>query len=204
MMASVVAVLSGFNSCKDYSDEVNSDLLAKLENQNTTLQEALAAQKEEFMQKIAELEAAQEACKSECANKMKELDAKWNTNLAAEIAKLQNVDASLQDQINKINALLGAVDPNKTIAEQIADVNKIAAEAAANAQSALEQLKTVNATTKDFEERITALENWQKEVKDLIVAWSDRLTKVETDAAKALADAKANAGRIEIIEKLWR
>ena len=46
MMASVVAVLSGFNSCKDYSDEVNSDLLAKLENQNTTLQEALAAQKE--------------------------------------------------------------------------------------------------------------------------------------------------------------
>ena len=202
MMASVVAVLSGFNSCKDYSDEVNSDLLAKLENQNTTLQEALAAQKEEFMQKIAELEAAQEACKSECANKMKELDAKWNTNLAAEIAKLQNVDASLQDQINKINALLGAVDPNKTIAEQIADVNKIAAEAAANAQSALEQLKTVNATTKDFEERITSLENWQKEVKDLIVAWSDRLTKVETDAAKALADAKANADRIEIIEKL--
>lgn len=129
MMASVVAVLSGFNSCKDYSDEVNSDLLAKLENQNTTLQEALAAQKEEFMQKIVELEAAQEACKAECAEKMSQLDAKWSQELAAQVALLKAEDSKLAEQIAAINGVIGNVEDlgGKTIVEQIVDLNKIAA-----------------------------------------------------------------------------
>ena len=209
MMASFVAILGGFSSCKDYSEDRYSDLLGKLENQNSSLNDALDAQKNELLAQIADLEAAQQACKEECEQKMKELkdnlnDAKneWNKNLASEVATLTAVDANLQSQIDAINALLGSNTSGKTVIEQINEVNQAAANAAANAASALEQLKTVNATTADFEERIKALESWKTEVDALIVGWSEEVKKVAEDAAKALADAKANAERIEVMETL--
>ena len=58
MMASFVAVLGGFSSCQDYTEEVKSELLNKLETQNTTLEQALEAQKQALEAKIAELQAA--------------------------------------------------------------------------------------------------------------------------------------------------
>ena len=76
MMASFVAILGGFSSCQDYTEEVKSELLNKLETQNTTLEQALEAQKQALEAKIAELQAAQEACKAECAEKMSSDDVK--------------------------------------------------------------------------------------------------------------------------------
>ena len=70
MMASFVAILGGFSSCQDYTEEVKSELLNKIETQNTSLEQALAAQKQALEAKLAELQAAQEACKAECAEKM--------------------------------------------------------------------------------------------------------------------------------------
>ena len=191
MMASFVAILGGFSSCKDYSEDRYSDLLGKLEDQNSSLNDALDAQKNDLLAQIAELEAAQQACKDECAQKMKDLESNWEKNLAGEVAVLEAVDANLQEQIDAINVLLNGDASSKPIVEQINDVNQIAASAAATAQSAIEQLSAVNATTADFEERIKALETWKTEVETLIVGWSERLTQVELDAAKALADAKA-------------
>ena len=202
MMASFVAILGGFSSCKDYSEDRYSDLLGKLEDQNSSLNDALEVQKNDLLLQIADLEAALQACKDECAQKMKDLESNWDKNLASEVAALTAVDANLQGQIDAINALLGSNTTGKTVIEQIIEVNQAAANAAANAESALEQLKAVNATTADFEERIQALESWKTEVDALIVGWSEEVKKVAEDAAKALADAKANAERIEVMEAL--
>lgn len=129
MMASFVAILGGFSSCQDYSEERYSDVLSKLENQNTTLEQALAAQKQALEAKIAELQAAQEACKAECAEKMSQLEAKWNAELAAQVALLKAEDAKLGEQIAAINGVIGDVAglEGKTIVEQIVALNKVAA-----------------------------------------------------------------------------
>lgn len=129
MMASFVAILGGFSSCQDYSEERYSDVLSKLENQNTTLEQALAAQKQALEAKIAELQAAQEACKAECAEKMSQLEAKWNAELAAQVALLKAEDAKLGEQIAAINGVIGDVAglEGKTIVEQIVALNKAAA-----------------------------------------------------------------------------
>ena len=129
MMASFVAILGGFSSCQDYTEEVKSELLNKLEIQNTTLEQALEAQKQALEAKIAELQAAQEACKAECAEKMSQLEAKWNAELAAQVALLKAEDAKLAEQIAAISAVIGDVAAleGKTIVEQIVALNKVAA-----------------------------------------------------------------------------
>ena len=129
MMASFVAILGGFSSCQDYTEEVKSELLNKLETQNTTLEQALEAQKQALEAKIAELQAAQEACKAECAEKMSQLDAKWSQELAAQVALLKAEDSKLAEQIAAINGVIGNVEDlgGKTIVEQIVELNKIAA-----------------------------------------------------------------------------
>ena len=139
----------------------------------------------------------------ECAQKMKDLEANWDKNLASEVAALTVVDEELQRQIDEIKNLFDKdATTGKTIIEQTIESNVVVVNAAANAASALEQIQVVNATTADFEERIKVLEAWKTEVEALIVGWSERLTKVEFDAAKALADAKANADRIAVMEEL--
>ncbi len=129
MMASFAAILGGFSSCQDYSEEKYSDVLNKLETQNTSLEQALAAQKQALEAKLAELQAAQEACKAECAEKMSQLDAKWSQELAAQVALLKAEDSKLAEQIAAINGVIGNVEDlgGKTIVEQIVDLNKIAA-----------------------------------------------------------------------------
>ena len=130
MMASFAAILGGFSSCQDYSEEKYSDVLNKLETQNTSLEQALAAQKQALEAKLAELQAAQEACKAECAEKMSQLDAKWSQELAAQVALLKAEDSKLAEQIAAINGVIGNVEDlgGKTIVEQIVALNKIAAD----------------------------------------------------------------------------
>jgi OPA family sugar phosphate sensor protein UhpC-like MFS transporter len=78
-----------------------------LEDQNSSLNDALEVQKNDLLLQIADLEAALQACKDECAQKMKDLESNWDKNLASEVAALTAVDANLQGQIDAINALLG-------------------------------------------------------------------------------------------------
>ena len=110
MMASFVAILGGFSSCQDYTEEVKSELLNKLETQNTTLEQALEAQKQALEAKLAELQTAQEACKAECAEKMSQLEAKWNAELAAQVALLKAELSKLAEQIAAINGVIGNVE----------------------------------------------------------------------------------------------
>ena len=130
MMASFVAVLGGFSSCQDYSEERYSDILNKLETQNSSLEDALEKQKQSLLEKIAELEAAQQKCQQECAEKMSALESKWNAELAAQVAVLLAKDSQLGQRIDSLNSVIGdaSVLGGKTIVQQIVDLNKLAAQ----------------------------------------------------------------------------
>lgn len=130
MMASFVAVLGGFSSCQDYSEERYSDILNKLETQNSSLEDALEKQKQSLLDKIAELEAAQQKCQQECAEKMSALESKWNAELAAQVAVLLAKDSQLGQRIDSLNSVIGdaSVLGGKTIVQQIVDLNKLAAQ----------------------------------------------------------------------------
>ena len=130
MMASFVAILGGFSSCQDYSEEIYSDVLNKLEIQNTSLENALEAQEQSLLEKIAELQAAQQECQKECAEKMSALESKWNAELAAQVALLKAEDVKLAEQIAAINSVIGDASAleGKTIIEKIVELNKLAAE----------------------------------------------------------------------------
>ena len=128
-MASFVAVLGGFSSCQDYSEDRYSDVLNKLETQNSSLEDALEKQKKSLLEKISELEAAQQKCQQECAEKMSALESKWNAELAAQVAVLLAKDSQLGQRIDSLNSVIGdaSVLGGKTIVEQIVALNKLAA-----------------------------------------------------------------------------
>ena len=186
MMASFVAILGCFSSCDDNSEDNYSDLLNKLETQYASLEDALDAQKKSLLEKLAELEAAQQQCKRECSEKMAVLDAKigaldgkieqlnqmWETEfseLATQIANLKAEDQILAAKIESLNSVIGDASAlgGKTIVEQIVELNKLAAQ-----------------------------------VNDSIVAWSPRLSNVEKEAAEAKELATKNQIAIAELTKL--
>ena len=170
MMASFVAILGGFSSCQDYTEEVKSELLNKIETQNTSLEQALAAQKQALEAKLAELQAAQEACKAECAEKMSQLDAKWSQELAAQVALLKAEDSKLAEQIAAINGVIGNVEDlgGKTIVEQIVALNKIAA--------------AVNNTILAWGPRLTAVEKQAAEAYNLATVNKETIENLDSIA----------------------
>ena len=190
MMASFAAILGGFSSCQDYSEEVRSDVLNKLETQNTTLENALAAQKQALEAKLAELQAAQEACKAECAEKMSQLDAKWSQELAAQVALLKAEDAKIAGQIDAINSAISSINGEiDNINGEISGIKDVIGN--------VEELggKTVV-------EQIVALNKIAAAVNDTIVAWGPRLTAVEKEAAEAYAQASVNKEAIENLDSI--
>lgn len=214
MMVSFVAILGGVGSCKDYSEERYSDLLGKLNDQNTTLTDAMEAQKQELEGKISDLQALLDACKKECQGKIAALEAALQdqsnkhdqdiARLSGEIVTLQGVVADLQKQIDDINKIIGdeAQLGGKTIVEYIVEINTTITQIQGTIESIENRLEAVELTTDDLKKRVEALETWRTEIDQLIVGWKERLSKVEQDAAKALADAAANTAAIENMKKL--
>lgn len=221
MMASFVAILGGFSSCQDYTEEVKSELLNKLETQNTTLEQALEAQKQALEAKIAELQAAQEACKAECAEKMSQLEAKWNAELAAQVALLKAEDAKLAEQIAAISGVIGDVAAleGKTIVEQIVALNKVAAAvndtivawgprltaveqeaAAAKNQADVNKaaIENLDSIAKAHDEEIDAL---TQELKDSVAAIQAQAA-ANLEAAKQYADDQADSLKNEMLDSL--
>lgn len=221
MMASFVAILGGFSSCQDYTEEVKSELLNKLEIQNTTLEQALEAQKQALEAKIAELQAAQEACKAECAEKMSQLEAKWNAELAAQVALLKAEDAKLAEQIAAISGVIGDVAAleGKTIVEQIVALNKVAAAvndtivawgprltaveqeaAAAKNQADVNKaaIENLDSIAKAHDEEIDAL---TQELKDSVAAIQAQAA-ANLEAAKQYADDQADSLKNEMLDSL--
>lgn len=219
MMASFVAILGGFSSCQDYSEEIYSDVLNKLEIQNTSLESALEAQKQSLEAKLAELQAAQQECQKECAEKMRALE-NWNAELAAQVASLQAKDEELGKQITAINSVIGDASAleGKTIIEKIVEFNKVAAavndsimgwgsrltkvekDAAAAMSLATENKKTIeylDSIAKAHGEQIDSLKALKNSV-DSIQAQAEENLK----AAKKYADDQADSLKNEMLDSL--
>ena len=221
MMASFAAILGGFSSCQDYSEEKYSDVLNKLETQNTSLEQALAAQKQALEAKLAELQAAQEACKAECAEKMSQLDAKWSQELAAQVALLKAEDSKLAEQIAAINGVIGNVEDlgGKTIVEQIVALNKIAADVNDTILAWGPRLTAVEKQAADAYNQATvnkeAIENLdsiadahKEQIEGLTQALKDSVTAIQTQAeenlkaAKQYADDQVDSLKNEMLDSL--
>ena len=219
MMASFVAILGGFSSCQDYSEEIYSDVLNKLEIQNTSLESALEAQKQSLEAKLAELQAAQQECQKECAEKMRALE-NWNAELAAQVASLQAKDEELGNQITAINSVIGddSALEGKTIIEKIVEFNKVAAavndsimgwgsrltkvekDAAAAMSLATENKKTIeylDSIAKAHGKQIDSLTALKNSV-DSIQAQAEENLK----AAKKYADDQADSLKNEMLDSL--
>lgn len=221
MMASFVAILGGFSSCQDYSEEIYSDVLNKLEIQNTSLENALEAQKQSLLEKIAELQAAQQECQKECAEKMSALESKWNAELAAQVALLKAEDVKLAEQIAAINSVIGDASAleGKTIIEQIVELNKLAAEVNDSIIAWSPRLAAVEKAAADAMSQATenkaAIENLDsiaqahgEQVEGLTQALKDSVAAIQAqaqanlEAAKEYADEQVGLLKNEMLDSL--
>ena len=221
MMASFVAILGGFSSCQDYSEEIYSDVLNKLEIQNTSLENALEAQKQSLLEKIAELQAAQQECQKECAEKMSALESKWNAELAAQVALLKAEDVKLAEQIAAINSVIGDASAleGKTIIEKIVELNKLAAEVNDSIIAWSPRLAAVEKAAADAMSQATenkaAIENLDsiaqahgEQVEGLTQALKDSVAAIQAqaqanlEAAKKYADDQADSLKNEMLDSL--
>ena len=221
MMASFVAILGGFSSCQDYSEEIYSDVLNKLEIQNTSLENALEAQEQSLLEKIAELQAAQQECQKECAEKMSALESKWNAELAAQVALLKAEDVKLAEQIAAINSVIGDASAleGKTIIEKIVELNKLAAEVNDSIIAWSPRLAAVEKAAADAmsqaTENKTAIENLDsiaqahgEQIEGLTQALKDSVAAIQAqaqanlEAAKKYADDQVDSLKNEMLDSL--
>lgn len=223
MMASFVAILGGFSSCQDYSEEIYSDVLNKLEIQNTSLENALEAQEQSLLEKIAELQAAQQECQKECAEKMSALESKWNAELAAQVALLKAEDVKLAEQIAAINSVIGDASAleGKTIIEKIVELNKLAAEvndsiiawsprlaavekAAADAMSkATENKAAIEILDSIAQAHGEQIDSLTQDLKNSVEA-IQRQAEKNLEAAKKYADDQVDSLKNEMLDSLYQ
>lgn len=219
LMAFVVSSVSSFVACKDYDEDVYSEVKGRL-SKEITLREAL-------QQQVNELEALMKTFKScECdmskyltkeeANLdqyLKKLDAaKYLTKeeaaamfaqqsevaeYAKRIAALEAAIKTLQEAIQTINLKLIQVDTNTAeiakLAGQVSTMNSTLLAVKATAEEALELAKKGGVS----EDAFKALEDRVKDLEGLVAGWNDKLTEVSQKAEEALANTEANAKLID-------
>ena len=201
MVALLFVAMGSFVSCKDTDEDAIAELKAELQNQNATLKQLIEAQVKTLQDQISALETAKNECQKQC-NEVKDRLSKLEGNYAdlkanyeqkikeleVAIAKLDGVldaIAGLKKDIGNINDAIGGLeDEDIRLAQLINDVNKIAAQAAADASTAL-------ALAQKNEIDITNLTATVNTIKSTIVGWGERLTDVELAAATAQSTADA-------------
>lgn len=201
MVALLFVAMGSFVSCKDTDEDAIAELKAELQNQNATLKQLIEAQVKTLQDQISALETAKNECQKQC-NEVKDRLSKLEGNYAdlkanyeqkikeleVAIAKLDGVldaIAGLKKDIGNINDAIGGLeDEDIRLAQLINDVNKVAAQAAADASTAL-------ALAQKNEIDITNLTATVNTIKSTIVGWGERLTAVELAAATAQSTADA-------------
>ena len=181
----LLVAMGSFVSCKDSDEDAIAELKAELQNQNATLKQLIDAQVKTLQDQISALEAAKNACQTQC-NEIKDRLSKLEGNYAELSATYEKQIKELQAAIAKLDGVLDAIEALKKtdadLAQQINDVNKVAAKAAADATLALE-LAQRNGV------EITNLKVIVENIQSTIVGWGERLTAVEIAAAKAQSTA---------------
>ena len=185
MGALFIASVSVFTSCKDYDDDIQN------------LQGQVDGLKSELNNKVAELKALQEQCKSECATAQ--------ANLAKDIQDLKNLHNGDIDKLNKAieDAIKGAQADNEALKSELDKAaQKYAADAAEKARAAAVE-EAVGKAVAEAQKLVDALDAKKvdlveftaavKDLNDKIAGLDGRLTKVE----EALGAVGANTAAIE-------
>lgn len=210
-----------FVSCKDTDEDLYAEMEGKyrdLVGENATLQELLNAQITALANARAELEnqinAVNAALSSDIDRLNEELNSEsqermdginhLNNALAQEIADRKAADKLLNDAIDVLDDALAQLkaDTNASLAdlaEKIAAANKAAIEAGTLAQKAYDLAEQANELAKANAVEIAGLKKTVETLQGTVQGMSEQLTKVTTDAAEALAQAKANAAAIEAL-----
>lgn len=190
MAALVVPSVGTMTSCKDYNEDLYTDLegdLAKEASLRQTLQNQVDA-----------LEALVKSIKScECDLSLyltkKEAETTYvnKDDFVEELTALKLADENLQKLIDAINAKLGDVSKNSEIgadvASQISYLNSFILQVKATADEALQLAKDGKCTC-DF----TEINEKLQKINEDIAGWNDKLNEVNTTATTALAKAENN------------
>lgn len=203
MMAVVAPSVGSLVSCKDYNEDLSTELKSELAKE-ASLREALQTQ-------VNSLKATVDAinsCKCDLTQYYTKVEAdnKFLTQSSIQ-SYLDQVSANkaaidqLQAAIDLINGKLGSLG-DKTIVEQLNEMNTTIINVKAIADEALELAKNGGKCTCDFTEINQKIDDLEK----LVAGWDQKLTDVNTKALNAQAKAETNEAWInankETIEAL--
>ena len=196
MMAVVAPSVGSLTSCKDY----NEDLSVELKNEvakEASLRQALQTQVDNLEALVKTIKSCQ--CDLTKYYTKAEADANFLTKSEAAatystiqtyldlVAANQTSHKQLQDAIDLINEKLAGLG-DKTVVEQINEMNTTIINVKAIAEEALELAKNGGKCTCDFTEINTKIAN----LETLVAGWDGKLAEVSAKAANAQAKAEAN------------
>jgi len=188
--ALVVPSVGTFMSCKDYNEDLSTELkgdLAKEASLRQTLQNQVDA--------LEALVKSINSCKCDLSLYLSKVEAEATyvkkDEYVTQIAALKEADQNLQGLIDAINKTLGDVagidDSNRNVAEWISYLNAQIISVKSIAEEALELAKTGKCTC-DF----TEINRKLSELDRQIAGWNEQLTDVNITATNALTKAESN------------
>ncbi len=187
------AVLGTTVSCKDYEEDMYSDMQVQLKAQTTALEAALAtlqAQQESLQAQQDALQAQQDAQGDEIEG--------LKTALSAAEESLSSLIVSIESQIQTINDQVGSLNSQVNgLSSDVADLqNTLAAYDIAGMWSVYNQLIQYAGSADNYVAMQDALMDFIKEYQESGLTISD-ITQAIEDVAAAKATAEANTSLIE-------
>lgn len=204
MMAVVAPSVGSLVSCKDYNEDLSTELKSELAKE-ASLRQALQTQVENLKATVDAINS----CKCDLSKYLskEEAAATYLTQGAIQtyldqVSANKTAIAQLQAAIDLINGKLAGLEEGKTIVEQINELNTTIINVKAIADEALELAKNGGKCTCDF----TEINKKISDLEGLVAGWDAKLTDVNTKAVNALAKAETNEAWInankETIEAL--
>lgn len=196
MMAVVAPSVGSLTSCKDYNEDLSVELKSEVAKE-ASLRQALQTQVDNLEALVKTIKSCQ--CDLTKYYTKAEADANFLTKSEAAatystiqtyldlVAANQASHKQLQDAIDLINEKLAGLG-DKTVVEQINEMNTTIINVKAIAEEALELAKNGGKCTCDFTEINTKIAN----LETLVAGWDGKLAEVSTKAANAQAKAEAN------------
>lgn len=194
VVASVTLSMGPFVSCKDYNEDLRTELKSDISKQ-ASLQDALQTQLNSLKSTLEGIKS----CQCDLTKYLTKQEAASTYLTQASIqAYLDQVAANkaaiemLQSAIDAINAQLAGLG-DKSIAEQLNEVNVTILNVSSIANEALELAKNAGkceCNLDELKQQIATLEG-------LVAGWDEKLTEVNKKAADAMAKAEENATWIE-------
>lgn len=196
MMAVVAPSVGSLTSCKDYNEDLSVELKSEVAKE-ASLRQALQTQVDNLEALVKTIKSCQ--CDLTKYYTKAEADANFLTKSEAAatystiqtyldlVAANQASHKQLQDAIDLINDKLAGLG-DKTVVEQINEMNTTIINVKAIAEEALELAKNGGKCTCDFTEINTKIAN----LETLVAGWDGKLAEVSQKAADAMAKAEAN------------